>query len=61
MISNYVIIYNTMKVDHELIGLHDAVRLVNYYGKYKLLVHEKVLEDGEVDCQRIDDVLSRVG
>ena len=59
MISNYVIICNTMKVDHEPIGPHDAVRLVvNYNGKCKLLVYEKVLEDGEVDCQRIDYVLS---
>ena len=61
MISNYVVVCNTMKVDHELIGPHDAVRLVvNYNGKYKLLVYEKVLEDGEVDCRRIDDVLSRM-
>ena len=50
-ISNYVVVCNTMKVDHELIGPHDAVRLVvNYNGKYKLLVYEKVLEHDEVDC-----------
>ena len=28
--------------------------------KVKLLVYEKVLEDGEVDCQCIDNVLSRI-
>jgi hypothetical protein len=61
MVSNYVVICNTMKVDHELIGPHDAVRLVvNSNGKYKLYVYEKMLEDGEVDCRRIDDVLSRM-
>ena len=46
--SNYGVVCNTMKVDHELIGPNDAVRLVvNYNRKYKLLVYEKVLEDGK--------------
>ena len=48
-----------MKVDHKLIEPHDAVRLVvNSSGEYKLLVYENVLEDGDIDCQCINDVLS---
>ena len=58
-LSNYVVICRAVKVDHELTGPHDAVRLiVSAKGTYRLLVYDNVLEEGDVGSEGMNSVLS---
>ena len=50
-----------MKIDHDLIGPHDAVRIVvNCAGKYKVLVYDTVLEEGDVESPNVCARLSQM-
>ena len=43
MVCTYLVVTRKMKLDHDFVGPHDAVRLVaDYGGKYKVLVYKRI-------------------
>lgn len=60
-VSTYLVVSRKIKIDHDLIGPHDAVRLVvDRGGKYKVLVYDRILEEGDVESPNVCAVLSQM-
>ena len=59
--STYLVVSRKMKIDHDLIGPHDAVRLVvDHEGKYKVLVYDRILEESDVESPSVCAILSQM-
>ncbi len=57
-VSTYFVVSRKMKIDHDLIGPHDAVRLVvDCAGKYKLLLYDRILEEGDIKSPSVSTIL----
>ena len=60
-VTNYLIVSRKLKVDHSVIGPHDAVRLVvSFEGKYKFVVYENIVEEGDVGGPNMCNILSHM-
>lgn len=47
-----------MKIDHDLIGPHDTLWLVvDCGGKYKVLVYDRILEEGDINSPSVSTIL----
>ena len=60
-VSTYLVVSRKMKLDHDFIGPHDAVRLVaDCGGKYKVLVYDRILEEGDIKSPSVSTILSQM-